>query len=345
MFHLALPWILLALPLPWLVWRFLPKASIKQPGALKVPFFFALKTIVTETQMRASMPGWRLILAFIIWGLLVFAAAGPQWLGKPIAVERQGRDVMLAIDLSGSMEIPDLTLDGKKANRLAVVKSVAKKFIQDRLGDRVGLILFGTKAYLQTPLTYDRKTVEQMLGDATIGLAGKLTAIGDAIGLGVKRLLKVPDQSRILVLLTDGVSNAGVVTPLQAAKIAAKEHVKIYTIGVGADRLVINGMFGPQVIDPSQDLDEAALKQIAKITGGQYFRAKDTKALEKAYSTIDKLEPVESGKQVFRPITPLYIWPLGLALLLSFFIALRQTGFFKRKASQVELATFPPAGE
>ena len=312
------------LPLPWFIWRFAPKAQVKQASALRIPFFAVLQSLAATSARSTIAPNRKWFIAYLLWVLLVIASAGPQWLGPPLAMPRYGRDIMLAIDLSGSMQIPDLTLDGKQTNRITVVKTIASQFIKDRVGDRLGLILFGTHAYLQTPLTFDRKTVQQMLDDATVGLAGKLTAIGDAIGLAVKRLMQVAPHNRVLVLLTDGVSNAGVISPIQAARLAAQAGVKIYTIGVGADRLVVRGMFGSQVIDPSQDLDESALKRIAQITGGLYFRAKNAQGLQQAYKTIDKLEPTHSGKRVFRPITPLFMWPLGLALLLSIWLALKQ---------------------
>jgi Ca-activated chloride channel family protein len=222
---------------------------------------------------------------------------------------------MLALDLSGSMEQMDMQINQRPVTRLTVVKLAANDFIQQRQGDRLGLVLFGTNAYLQTPLTFDRKTVQQMLDDATIGLAGQTTSIGDAIALSVKRLKDTPLDSRVLVLLTDGSNNSGNIEPLKAASIAQKYHIKIYTIGLGAEQQVMNGIFGPQLYNPSQDLDEPLLKEISKLTGGNYFRAKDPKQLAQIYQEITALEPVANDSEQFRPIKPYYYIPLSMAFI------------------------------
>ncbi len=327
MFSFACSWILWLLPLPLLVRVLVPKASAQVRQAMKVPFLTRLDHASFTTQSRVGQYKFKKLLITLCWVLLVVAAAGPRWLGEPIALPQTGRDIMLAVDLSGSMNIPDMELGGKQVNRLNMVKHVASDFIEKRVGDRLGLILFGTRAYLQTPLTFDRNTVSSMLGDASIGLAGQQTAIGDAIGLGIKRLMHYPKDNRILILLTDGASNAGQVGPISAAKLAAKEGIKIYTIGLGADKLVVRGLFGSQVINPSEDLDEHTLKEIATLTGGLFFRAKDTQGLEAIYRTLDKIEPVTSGNTLFRPITPLYQWPLGSALALSILYLLTRFRF------------------
>jgi Ca-activated chloride channel family protein len=238
---------------------------------------------------------------------------------------------MLALDLSGSMQTPDMELNGHYFDRLAVVKIAARKFIQARTGDRLGLILFGTQAYLQTPLTFDQKTVLEMLNDATIGLAGSQTAIGDAVGLALKQLGRAPGHSKVIILLTDGGNNAGTVSPLDAAAMAKKLGIKIYTIGIGAKRLVVQGLFGPQVIHPTNELDEETLKKMAKITGGLFFRADSGEELKQVYAEINKLVPIVSAKNIFRPIKPLYPWSLGLALILSLLMALRKTNLFDKK--------------
>ncbi len=330
MIELAAPWLLLLLPLPWLLRWCIPSAKIKQQAALRVPFYQSITQLSTSqhfTKLKASTT--RSCLAYLLWCLLVLAAAGPQWLGEPIELPRNGRDIMMAVDLSGSMRIPDMQVAGKKANRLQAIKSVADNFIQQRKGDRLGLILFGSRAYLQTPLTFDRQTVAHMLNDSTIGLAGQQTAIGDAIGLAVKRLMKYPKQSRVLILLTDGANNSGTVAPLAAAHLAAQQGIKIYTIGFGADSMVLPSVFGPQRINPSADLDESTLEDIAKATGGQFFRAKNTQALAKVYKTLDKLEPISSDKTLLKPIKPLYPWPLALALLISCYLAWRHCAWLQ----------------
>ena len=311
------PWLFFVLPLPWLVWRFTRPAKTQREAALYIPFFDALNDANISTSAKKQNP-WLLYLAIVIWCLLVSAAARPQWIGDPIALPLTGRDILIAIDISGSMETPDFNINGQQVTRLDVVKTTAGEFIKRREGDNLGLILFGSQAYLQTPLTFDRTTVKTMLDDATIGLAGKETAIGDAIGLAVKRLRRDEIEHRILLLLTDGANTSGEVEPLKAAELAATEGLKIYTIGIGADSMEVGSfLFGTQTVNPSRDLDENTLKAIAQSTGGQYFRAKDTQGLEKIYATLDELEPREADSEFFRPIQALFHWPLGLALLLS----------------------------
>ncbi len=269
-------------------------------------------------------------LMYAIWFLLVFAAAGPQWLGAPIELSRSGRNLMLALDLSGSMQIPDMEIDDNAVDRLTVVKKVASEFVQKREGDRLGLILFGSRAYLQTPLTFDVKTVQMMLQDATIGLAGTQTALGDAIGLAVKRLMSVPEKNRVLILLTDGASNSGAVSPLQAAELAEQNDIKIYTIGIGANKMIVPGLLGPEVINPSADLDEDTLQKIADLTGGMFFRAKSTRDLARVYKEISKLEPTASDTTIFRPATDYYYIPLAIALLLSMYLVLAYYHLFTK---------------
>ncbi len=326
MFNLATPWFLLLIPLPFIVRALLPAAKQKQTLPLKVPFFDRIKSIETQPKnMSSRFIHKNLILPFVIWCLLCLALCGPQWLGQPIGLPQSGRDIMLALDLSGSMQTPDMELNGHYLDRLSVVKIAARKFIQARVGDRLGLVLFGTHAYLQTPLTFDRHTVLQMLDDATIGLAGTQTAIGDALGLALKQLLKAPGDSKVIVLLTDGGNNAGAVSPLDAAAMAKEMGVQIYTIGIGAKQLVVQGLFGPQLIHPTNQVDEDTLKKIARLTGGIFFRADNGVALQQVYQQINKLVPVVSANSIFRPIKSLYPWPLGLALLLSFYLILVRT--------------------
>jgi Ca-activated chloride channel family protein len=215
------------------------------------------------------------------------------------------------------MQEEDFLLQGERVNRLIAIKSVAGEFIQRRRGDRLGLILFGERAYLQVPLTFDRRTVQQLLAESLIGLAGQSTAIGDAIGLAIKRLQDPSVKQRVLILLTDGANTAGELPPLKAAELAAQKGLKIYTIGIGADRMLVRSLFGIQEVNPSRDLDEKTLVAIAQATGGRYFRARDTQELDQIYSLLDELEPVEREAQLFRPIQPLYPWPLAISLLLA----------------------------
>lgn len=319
MMHFEWPWLLAALPLPLLIRWLLPAATPTEQAALKVPFLDDFSAV--QTQAVAQTRRWPLGLAAIAWLLLVIACARPQWLGEPVEQAVSGRDLMLAVDLSGSMEEQDFFINKRPVDRLTAAKMVAADFINRRVGDRVGLILFGTQAYLQTPLTFDRLTVMTLLNEAVIGLAGDNTAIGDAIGLAVKRLKQEQTNSRVLVLMTDGANTAGEVSPLKAAELAAASQLKIYTIGIGADEMIVRSFFGNRKINPSLDLDEPTLIKIAESTGGHYYRARNTDELNNIYMRLDELEPVEKDKQYFRPRSELYYWPLSLALALAAVIA------------------------
>jgi Ca-activated chloride channel family protein len=309
------PWFLLVLPLPVLFRWLLPARESGVGMVLKVPFLEELMTLPANVGVvQTGSP--KLWFFAGVWLLMVLASMRPVWLGEPVEQGISGRDLMLAVDLSGSMEIEDFILNGSKVDRLTATQAIAGQFIDRRVGDRIGLILFGENAYLQAPLTFDRKTVHTLLTEAVIGLAGDKTAIGDAIGLAIKRLRDNPEGQRVLILLSDGANTAGVVSPLQAAQLAAREGLKIYTIGIGADEMVIRDLLGSHKVNPSADLDEPTMRGVAESTGGQYFRAKDTRELENIYHLLDKLEPVERDKRFYRPKTELYIWPLGLAVAL-----------------------------
>ncbi len=318
MWTLAWWWVLFVLPVPWLVRRFLPAAPVDRGAALKVP---AAGEFLELSGIRGRTAGKhvRLVVLAAVWTLAVLAAARPEFVGDPVALPMTGRDLLLAVDLSGSMEEQDFQLNGQWVDRLTALKSVATDFIQRRVGDRIGLILFGREAYLQAPLTFDRTTVRTLLDEAAIGLAGKETAIGDAIGLAIRTLddAGVEQGRRVLLLLTDGANTAGAVEPLKAADLAAQRKVVIYTIGIGADALTVRSLFGLRQINPSADLDEATLTALAQKTGGKYFRARDTKEFAEIYSILDKLEPAESDERGFRPIKELFYWPLGAAIALA----------------------------
>ncbi len=316
MIHFVWPWLLLILPLPWILRRFLPPAATVEEAALRIPFVEDFDYHGAEGRRHIPLR-WPLWTAIVAWTLLVVASARPQWLGDPIQMPVSGRDLMLAVDLSGSMEEKDFRLNGRWVDRLTATKSVAADFIERRDGDRIGLILFGERAYLQAPLTFDRETVRTLLFESAIGLAGKSTAIGDGIGLAIKRLRKRDAGNRVLILLTDGANTAGEIDPLSAAELAAREGLKIYTIGIGADEMIVRDFFGTRRINPSADLDESTLTSIAEKTGGRYFRARDTAELEDIYRLLDKLEPIEQDAQSFRPRKALFHWPLSLALTLA----------------------------
>lgn len=326
-------WALAFIPLPWLYRVLLPVAKTGDESVLRVPFVNDFRRITTGG-FSFNRNRFLLWLAFLSWILLVLAASRPQWIGDPIELPVSGRDIMMAVDLSGSMKMEDFVLgNNMTVDRLTATKSVAGEFIERRIGDRIGLILFGRQAYIQTPLTFDRETVKTLLYESEIGMAGRETAIGDAIGLAVKRFrnMNLVDSKQkgsqkqnqtILVLLTDGANTAGEVQPVKAAEFAAQQGLKIYTIGIGADEIIVPSLFGAQRVNPSRDLDEETLKAIAEATGGRYFRARDTEELEKIYHLLDELEPIARETQSFRPKTALYMWPLSIATLLALGIIL-----------------------
>jgi Ca-activated chloride channel family protein len=308
--QLLWPWVFALLPLPYLLRMLLPPAADDAEAALRVPWLHDFDTVAAVSIERGAGSRWPLLLFTLVWLCLLSAASRPQWIGDSIELPVSGRDLMLAIDLSGSMDQP-FTHSFRSISKMDATRAVAGDFIDKRVGDRVGLILFGDQAYVQAPLTFDRETVKTLLYEAVTGLAGRATAIGDAIGLAVKRLTAQSDnrpgdaktKDRVLILLTDGVSNAGEITPEKAAELAAEKGLKIHTIGIGPAG--------------SRDLNEASLKQVAKITGGRYFRAHDIKELQQIYQLIDQLEPVERDTRSYRPTWSLFYWPLGAALTLA----------------------------
>lgn len=315
MFEIEDPWVLIAIFIPWLIWFLVKASKLYLPSALNVPFFNAIAGKINEGSAK-NLSSSSFILLSGVWVLIIIALSGPRWVGNPIPLIQEGRNIMLVLDLSGSMEMDDMILNGRRTTRLNVVKQTAEKFISERQGDRVGLILFGTQAYLQTPLTFDRHNVLLRIADATVGLAGKSTSIGDALGLAVKRLQDVPAKSRVVILLTDGVNNSGVMTPLKAAELAKDDNIKVYTIGLGADTDPYNDpFFNAQA---AMDLDEDTLKEIALMTQGNYFRATDPGSLANIYKTINQFEPVNQDSRSIIPQKEYYPWPLGLGLLLLF---------------------------
>jgi Ca-activated chloride channel family protein len=311
MLHVEWPWMALLLPLPWVMLRIRRAAT---PGGLALYLPFAASIAAPAT--TATPPRSLLALLAAIWTLLVLAAMRPQWLGQPLPMPTSGRQIMLAIDCSGSMASEDM--EGGES-RLQVVQRVAGRFIDHRRGDQIGLILFGTRPYLQAPLTTDLSTVHQFLDEAVVGVAGPQTAIGDAIGLAIKQLRQREStggaavHQSVLILLTDGGNDAGVMPPLEAARLAAQMGLRIFTIGVGAQEE--QSLFGLSV--GNGDLDVDLLKKIASITGGEYFRAADAEALSAVYGKINELEPASGNKQWLRPAAEWFSWPLALALLLS----------------------------
>jgi len=336
MWSLAWPWALLALPLPLLINRFFPESNASQDAGLTVPSFGGFAMLVDRSRAEQLL-SWRLWVAMLAWILLVVAAARPERIGDELDVPVSGRNLMLAVDLSGSMDQKDFELGNRRVDRLTATKAVASDFISRREGDRIGLILFGERAYLQVPLTLDRDTVKTLLMEAFIGLAGEKTAIGDAITLAVKRVHDLEEDAgdQVLVLLTDGANTAGEVAPVKAAQLAEQVGLRIYTIGIGAEQLEVSSLIGGRRnINPSADLDEETLIAIAELTGGRYFRAVDTAALQDIYRLVDELEPVEEPEAGFRPVKSLYFVPLAGAFAFAALLCLE--GLARNLASRRE---------
>lgn len=294
------PYAALALPLPWLLRRVLPPARTPT-GALWLPVLTDYQTAAGGS--RSSRLRWPLLVASLAWCLLVLAATRPVWISATYRVPLTGRNLWVLVDLSWSMRQTDFELNGHRVTRLRAAKKVASDFIGGRRGDRVGLLVFGTHAYVQAPLTLDRRTVQILLDESQFGMAGGKTAIGDAIGLAMKHTKANHAGEQVLVLLTDGANTTGEIEPLVAARLAAQRGLKIYTIGIGDEF----------------DLDAPAageLREIAAITGGTFARADDTQALKRSFARIDKLEPVTHAEPL-SIYTELFPWPLGAALLVA----------------------------
>jgi Ca-activated chloride channel family protein len=292
----AWPWVFLCLPLPWFIQRLpaLPYREWTPP----------LYNFLGLQEKRSNY--WPWLFAWLIWLLLLTAAARPQWLSPPQAIEMPGRHIFLVIDLSASMAESDMFLGAQRLDRLTAVKIVASDFIKRREGDRLGLILFADQAFVQAPLTFDRETVNTLLQESVLGLAGNATALGDAIALGVKRFVAVEAKEKLLIVLSDGESNTGLLTPSRAADLAAAAGVKVYTIGFG--RLNIK-----EVND---------LKEVANKSGGMFFEARNLEQLQRIYQDIDTLEPTLQPQGFYQARQELYVYPLTLALLLTLFLGL-----------------------
>ena len=307
MWQLDYPWLLLLLPLPWLAWRYLPDYR-EARSAVRVPFFTGMSRAVGQKPAASGSQGNRrqLLLNLLVWGLLVLAIARPVWIEKPIERQQPVRDLMLAIDISQSMQTEDFTdASGQKIDRLTAVKQVVQGFIQRRKDDRLGLILFGSGAYAQAPLTLDHASLALLLDDSGIGMAGPNTAIGDAIGLSLKLLDAAHEQEKVLILLTDGNDTSSAITPEHAASMAAAKGVVIHTIGIG---------------DPSASgeakVNLSALQQIAETTGGRYLRAENRDTLDQVYATLDQLTPHQVKTLSHQPKRDLFWLPLAAALSL-----------------------------
>lgn len=309
MFELVYPWMLLILPLPWLANRILP-AYRKRAEAIKAPFFQKLVALSAELPSRGAIisnrPLYRLLIMIIMWSCIVVALARPQYVGAPIKHEKSARDLMVAVDLSGSMQAHDFVDEtGEHVDRLTAVKSVLENFVEQRPHDRLGLIVFGDAPFLQAPFTQDHATWMALLDETQIAMAGTSTAFGDSIGLAIKHFRDNESQNRVLIVLTDGNDTGSAVPPIEAAKVAQRFAVTIYPIAIG---------------DPAttgeEALDSSTLQRVAEITGGTFYQALDRQQLQQIYQRIAELEPQLFEAQSFRPREDLHHIPMLLVTLL-----------------------------
>ncbi len=327
MFEFHWPWmgvLLLAPLLVHMLWPRFHRPGEEQPveGRRTTLLHPAIQRL--EQNFHGKRPGTAIagrlhaILLGLLWVSLTLAVMRPQWLEPYTEVKTEGYDLMLAVDTSRSMTALDFSRDARPISRMSVVKGVMGRFIEKRAGDRVGLIVFGNQAFVLSPLTFDLRAVRGILNDVEPGMAGNATAMGDAIGLAVKKLRERPEGSRVLVLITDGENTAGLIPPLEAARLAAREGVRIYAIGVGSNKqeVMVRGVDGQYRAETDIGLDEETLKQLAELTGGAYFRATNTRALEEISQRIDTLEKTEAKSHTVLIPRPLYRWPLGIALIM-----------------------------
>jgi Ca-activated chloride channel family protein len=304
------PWTFLLMPLPLLVWWLMPPYRDQQTS-VHVPFFERIAEATGQTPQPGAVVLRRraiqMVVAAVVWILIVVALARPQQVGEPVTHAVSARDLILAVDISESMDQTDFRMaGGKTIRRLDGVKSVLGNFISRRKGDRIALILFGSKAYVQVPFTQDLQTARTLLDQSEVGMAGQQTVIGDAIGLAIKTFQSSKAQQKLVILLTDGNDTASRVPPEHAADIARQKGLVIYTIG-----------FGDPNATGEDRVDLATLRQVASATSGQFFRAEDGTQLEAIYADIDHLAPVKLETLTWRPRIPLYQWPLGTAVVLG----------------------------
>lgn len=343
MFDFQWPWAAMLLPLPLLVRWFWPRphgatdaythgdgSTLLHPALGRLASTFVAARSLTHAGSRLQI-----VLLALVWFMLVLAMMRPQWLEPYTEVRTEGYDLMLAVDTSRSMEALDFTVDNHQVTRMAVIKGVLERFIKARDGDRIGIVVFGSQAFVLSPMTQDLQALQSLLESVVARMAGDGTAIGDAIGLSVKKLRERPEGSRVLILVTDGENTEGSMPPDVAAQFAAHEGIRIYTIGVGSKGLVPfieNG----QMTQVKMEIDENLLTEVAGATGGAYFRATDSNALEQIYDQIDALEKTQAEARTVMIPQPLYRWPLGGTLLLLFLLGLFPNGipraWFARRA-------------
>ena len=331
MLELEHPWALLVLPLPYLVYRWIP-ARTERVEALRVPFFARLAELSDVAPREGAIVRrrglWRGASLVLVWLCTIIALARPTLRGEPVTITRSARDLQLAVDLSGSMDTRDLTdASGKPASRLAVVKEVVGDFVARRQGDRIGLMVFGAAPYVQVPFTLDTSLVTRLLDDTETRMAGDSTKLGDAIGLAIQTFQRSEASNRVLVLLTDGNDTGSEVPPLTAASIAAERHITIHVVGVGDPTLA-----------GEQRLNEEVLSEIAKRTGGAYFHAADRQELSSIYAALDRLEAITFESRTFTPKRPVHHYPLAVGLVVSGTLALWLTLPARRRRTKVAVA-------
>ena len=333
MFSFHWPWFALLLPLPLLIWKFwhrphgatdaythADRSTLLHPALGRLA-----STFITSRSLTHAGSRLQIFMLALLWVALITCLMRPQWLEPYSEVRTEGYDLMLAIDTSRSMEALDFTVKGRQVTRMAVIKGVIGRFIRARDGDRIGLVVFGDQAFVLSPMTLDNQAVYKLVDNIVSRMAGDGTAIGDAIGLAVKKLRDRPEGSRILILVTDGENTEGSLPPKLAAQLAAHEGIRIYTIGVGSKGLV-PFMEDGRITQVKMEIDEELLTEVASITGGEYFRATDTSALEQIYQRIDALEKTQAEARTALIPRPLYRWPLGLALLALLLLGLFPDG-------------------
>lgn len=338
MLELVHPWVLLLLPLPILVNYLLP-AYRKRKAAIKVPFFTRLVELSGAEPSHGAVVSqrifYRLLTMMLIWFCIIIALAKPQYLGDPVTQEHSARDLMIAVDLSGSMEIKDFVDEqGIKVDRLSAVKSVLGEFVEQRPYDRLGLIVFGDAPFLQAPFTQDHETWMTLLNETEIAMAGMSTAFGDAIGLAIKHFRNQDSQNRVLIVLTDGSDTGSSVPPLEAAKVAKRYAVTIYPIAIG----------DPRTSDQNA-LDIDTLQRVAEISGGTFYHALDRQQLSTIYQRISALEPQVFEAQSYRPREGMHHIPMSLVtVLLLFFLMLTIYQRYTQSKRLPKLRSHSPRG-
>jgi len=338
MLTIAHPWLFLLLPLPWLVRRLLPTHH-ERKAAVRVPFLQRLSRLAGlqpgsgVAVTRRPLSQW--LMLSLTWSLIVVAITRPQWLEEPVIKELPMRDLLVAVDLSGSMEAQDFTdKEGNTVDRLTAVKEVLDTFFARRDGDRVGLILFGSAAFVQVPFTDDLEVVRELLKEAQIRMLGPRTMLGDAMGLAINLFERSEVDERVLIVLTDGNDTGSLVPPERAAEIARDNGVVVYTVAIGDPAAV-----------GEQALDEKTLENIAAITGGGYFHANDRQELEDIYTRLDEVNPRQVETQSYRPLTDLFVWPLAVSMMLTlFYIVFLEVRLRLRNRQHDEAGAQEPAG-